>query len=49
MKTSFIAPALLAAAFAAPAFAAPVTYNLDPSHTYPPSCSIAKRRPAPST
>jgi polyisoprenoid-binding protein YceI len=35
MKTSFIAPALLAAAFAAPAFAAPVTYNLDPSHTYP--------------
>lgn len=35
MKTPVIAAALLATAFAAPAFAAPVTYNLDPSHTYP--------------
>ena len=35
MKTPVIAAALFAAAFAAPAFAAPVTYNLDPTHTYP--------------
>jgi len=35
MKTTVTVAALAAAAFAAPAFAAPVTYNLDPSHTYP--------------
>jgi polyisoprenoid-binding protein YceI len=35
MKTNVIAAAVFAAAFAVPAFAAPVTYNLDPSHTYP--------------
>ncbi|PXW24273.1 YceI family protein [Paraburkholderia caballeronis] len=35
MKTTVFAAAALAAALVTPAFAAPVTYNLDPTHTYP--------------
>jgi len=34
-KTTVVAAAVLAAAFSGAAVAAPVTYNLDPSHTYP--------------
>jgi polyisoprenoid-binding protein YceI len=35
MKTTIFAAAALAAAIATPAFAAAMTYNLDPSHTFP--------------